>query len=137
MNKFFIFVILTLGSFSTMTATFLFHRRIGYYLIQVYLPDIFVVILSWIVFWMDKDDMGNRMTLGITSILTIMFLLGSLNGNLPKVSYPKALDWYLLVSFSFVFLSLLECTIVFLFVSSGKQDEEKISYKVTYNLLNL
>ena len=86
---------------------------------------------------MDKDDMGNRMTLGITSILTIMFLLGSLNGNLPKVSYPKALDWYLLVSFSFVFLSLLECTIVFLFVSSGKQDEEKISYKVTYNLLNL
>ena len=113
-----------------MTATFAFERRIGYYLIQVYFPDIFVVVLSWIVFWMDKDDMGNRMTLGITSILTIMFLLGSLNGNLPKVSYPKALDWYLLVSFSFVFLTLIECTIVFLFESSAKQDEEKIKFKV-------
>ncbi|XP_078343704.1 gamma-aminobutyric acid receptor subunit beta-3-like isoform X2 [Oculina patagonica] len=117
------------GNFSTMTVTFSFERRIGYYLIQVYFPDIFVVILSWIVFWMDKDDMGNRMTLGITSILTIMFLLGSLNGNLPKVSYPKALDWYLLVSFSFVFLTLIECTIVFLFESSAKEDEEKIKFK--------
>jgi len=113
-----------------MTATFSFERRIGYYLIQVYFPDIFVVVLSWIVFWMDKDDMGNRMTLGITSILTIMFLLGSLNGNLPKVSYPKALDWYLLVSFSFVFLTLIECTIVFLFESNAKQDEEQIKFTV-------
>ena len=113
-----------------MTATFSFERRIGYYLIQVYFPDIFVVVLSWIVFWMDKDDMGNRMTLGITSILTIMFLLRSLNGNLPKVSYPKALDWYLLVSFSFVFLTLIECTIVFLFESSAKQDEEQIKFTV-------
>ena len=117
-----------------MTATFSFERRIGYYLIQVYFPNIFVVVLSWIVFWMDKDDMGNRMTLGITSILTIMFLLGSLNGNLPKVSYPKALDWYLLVSFSFVFLTLIECTIVFLFESSAKQDEEQIKFKVITTL---
>ena len=128
------FVIFPLGSFSTVTATFSFQRRIGYYLIQVYFPDIFVVILSWIVFWMDKDDMGNRVTLGITAILTIMFLLGSLNGNLPKVSYPKALDWYLLVSFSFVFLTLIECTIVFLFVSSAKQDEHQTTCKVTYSL---
>ena len=82
-------------------------------------------MLSWIVFWMEKDDIGNRMALGITTILTIMFLLGSLNGNLPKVSYPKALDWYLLVSFSFVFLSLIECMIVYLFVAEAKQDKQK------------
>ena len=122
------------GNFSTMTATFSFDRRIEYFLIQVYFPDIFVVTLSWIVFWMEKDDMGNRMALGITTILTIMFLLGSLNGTLPKVSYPKALDWYLLVSFSFVFLSLVECMIVFLFASSAKQDDEHVKYKVIYSI---
>ena len=83
-------------------------------------------MLSWIVFWMEKVDIGNRMALGITTILTIMFLLGSLNGNLPKVSYPKALDWYLLVSFSFVFLSLIECMIVYLFVAQAKQKPIKV-----------
>ncbi|XP_073228936.1 glycine receptor subunit alphaZ1-like [Porites lutea] len=112
-------------TFSTVTASFYFDRRIGYFLIQVYFPDIFVVILSWIVFWMEIDDIGNRMALGITTILTIMFLLGSLNGNLPKVSYPKALDWYLLVSFIFVFLSLIEAIIVFIICQRAKSYREK------------
>ena len=85
---------------------------------------------------MEKDDIGNRMALGITTILTIMFLLGSLNGNLPKVSYPKALDWYLLVSFSFVFLSLIECMIVFLFATEGQKDKQK-PIKVMVNVLML
>ena len=71
------------------------------------------------------------MALGITTVLTIMFLLGSLNGNLPKVSYPKALDWYLLVSFSFVFLTLIECMIVYVFAARAKlQDEGQIKIKV-------
>lgn len=110
--------------------TFSFKRRIGYYIIQVYFPDMFVVALSWIVFWMDKDDMGNRMALGITTILTIMFLLGSLNGTLPKVSYPKALDWYLLISFTFVFFAMVECMIVFVLTLSASEDKEKIKCKV-------
>ena len=113
------------ANFSILTITFFFHRRIGYFLIQVYFPNIFVVILSWIVFWMEKDDIGNRMALGITAILTIMFLLGSLNGNLPKVSYPKALDWYLLVSFIFVFLSLIECLIVFVVARNASNFKDK------------
>ena len=118
------------GNYSTVTLTFFFKRRVGYYLIQVYSPDIFVVALSWIVFWMDKDEMGDRMALGITTILTIMFLLGSLNGNLPKVSYPKALDWYLLVSFSFVFMSLVECMIVFILNLRASDDKQRIKCKV-------
>ena len=80
---------------------------------------------------MEKDDVGDRMALGITTILTIMFLLGSLNGNLPKVSYPKALDWYLLISFSFVFLSLVECMIVYIFMEKATKDNQKITLKVS------
>jgi len=115
----------SVGNFSTISVKFLFERRVGYYLIQVYLPDIFVVALSWIVFWMDKTEMGDRMALGITTILTIMFLLGSLNGTMPRVSYPKALDWYLLVSFTFVFLSLIECMIVFILTLKSNKDHER------------
>ena len=113
---------------------FSFKRRVGYYFIQVYLPAIFVVALSWIVFWMGKDAMGDRMTLGITTILAVMFLLGSLNGNLPKVSYPKALDWYLLMSFTFVFLSLVECMTVFVLNLSAAEHKEHIKCKVRYTI---
>ena len=75
------------------------------------------------------------MALGITTILTIMFLLGSLNGNLPKVSYPKALDWYLLVSFSFVFMSLVECMIVFILNLRAAEDKKRIKCKVCLKML--
>ena len=118
------------GNFSTISVKFLFERRVGYYLIQVYLPDVFVVALSWLVFWMDKKEMGDRMALGITTILTIMFLLGSLNGTMPRVSYPKALDWYLLVSFTFVFLSLIECMIVFILTLKSNKDRDRTKQKV-------
>ena len=90
-------------------------------------------MLSWIVFWMEKSDIGNRMALGITTILTIMFLLGSLNGNLPKVSYPKALDWYLLVSFSFVFLSLIECLVVYVLLKQTRKHDQDITRGVRMN----
>ena len=85
---------------------------------------------------MERDDIGNRMALGVATILTIMFLLGSLNGNLPKVSYPKALDWYLLVSFSFVFVTLIECIVVYGFTAKPKQDEEEVEFKVNYGRTN-
>ena len=94
--------------------SFNFKRRIGYYVIQVFFPDILVVAISWIVFWLDQDDMGGRVGLGITTVLTIMFLLGSVNMSLPRVSYPKAIDWYLIGSFLFVFLVLMECILVYI-----------------------
>ena len=58
--------------------------------------------------------MGGRVGLGITTLLTIMFLLGSANSSLPRVSYAKAIDWYLIVSFLFVFLVLVECILVYI-----------------------
>ena len=58
--------------------------------------------------------MGGRVGLGITTILTIMFLLGSVNMSLPRVSYPKAIDWFLIGSFLMVFLVLVECIIVYI-----------------------
>ena len=72
------------------------------------------------------------MALGITTILTIMFLLGSMNSSMPKVSYAKALDWYLLVSFIFVFLSLIECMVVFILTKKYSEKKEAMKHKVIY-----
>ena len=68
--------------------------------------------------------MGGRVGLGITTILTIMFLLGSVNMSLPRVSYPKAIDWFLIASFLFVFLVLLECIVVYI-LRPRKRDSKR------------
>jgi len=66
---------------------------------------------------MSPDNAGDRLTIGITTILTIMFLSGAINASMPPVSYAKALDWYLLVSFGFIFFSVIESLVVFLLSS--------------------
>ena len=52
---------------------------------------------------------------GITTILTIVFLLGMNNSSMPRVSYAKAIDWYLITCFMFVFATLVESLVVFKF----------------------
>ena len=108
--------------------TFTFHRRMGFYFIQFYIPCIVMVSLSWISFWMDRYYIGERLSLGVTTILTIVFLLGSSNSTMPRVSYAKAIDWYLLGSFIFVFSTLVTDLLVYRFRSkeeSRKKEQEE------------
>ena len=114
--------------------TFTFHRRMGFYFIQFYIPCIVMVSLSWISFWMDRYYIGERLSLGVTTILTIVFLLGSSNSTMPRVSYAKAIDWYLLGSFIFVFSTLVTDLLVYRLRSKeeqaknkeGKEEEKKV-----------
>lgn len=91
------------------------------------------VCLWYIMSFNTSQDMNTRMAVGMTTILTIVFLLGSANASLPRVSYAKAIDWYLMVSFAFIFAAVLECMLVFHFrVDAKKGNKQKNpSKKVT------
>jgi len=49
-----------------------FARNIGHYIIQIYLPSSLIVILSWVSFWLDKTFAPARVSLGITTVLTMV-----------------------------------------------------------------
>ncbi|XP_048578840.1 gamma-aminobutyric acid receptor alpha-like isoform X2 [Nematostella vectensis] len=98
--------------FSGMTVTFKFQRRTMYYIFQMYIPCVCIVALSWVSFWVDADAVPARVGLSITTVLTICYMLGSVNSNLPRVSYLKAIDYFLLLSFGFIFLTLVEYVFV-------------------------
>ena len=66
-------------------------------------------------FWMDQSEIGNRGTLGITTLLTEVFLLQYTSDSMPRVSYVKAADLFLIVSFAFSFMALLESVIVYIY----------------------
>lgn len=100
------------GRFSGVTVTFTFQRRTMYYIFQMYIPCICIVALSWVSFWVDAEAVPARVGLSITTVLTICYMLGSVNSNLPRVSYLKAIDYFLLLSFGFIFLTLVEYVVV-------------------------
>lgn len=49
-----------------------------------------------------------HLSAGITTVLTMSTIITGVNASMPRVSYIKAVDIYLWVSFVFVFLSVLE-----------------------------
>ncbi|XP_031562308.1 gamma-aminobutyric acid receptor subunit beta-1-like [Actinia tenebrosa] len=97
-----------IGTYIHLVANFVLQRRLAYSFIQIYSPTFLIVVLSWLSFWISKDAVPARVALGITTVLTIVTLMGSLRNTVPKVSYIKAIDCYLIVSFLFVFGVLLE-----------------------------
>jgi uncharacterized membrane protein (DUF4010 family) len=46
-------------------------------------------------------------------VLSIVFLLGSSNSSLPHLSYAKASDLFMIVSFGFIFMALLQTMLVY------------------------
>ncbi|KXJ12727.1 glycine receptor subunit alphaZ1 [Exaiptasia diaphana] len=96
------------SNYSELMAIFRFERRLGYSLLQIYAPTFLITCISWLSFWISKDAIPARIALGITTILTIVTLNGSFRSAVPKVSYIKAMDLYLIVSFLFVFGAVME-----------------------------
>lgn len=101
------------GWFDYLDVSFFVRRRIGHYVIRIFFPCILCTVVSWLPFWMDRSEIGDRGALGITTLLTEVFLLQYTNDSMPRVSYVKAADLFLIVSFAFTFMALLESVIVY------------------------
>ncbi|CAH1264590.1 GABRB3 [Branchiostoma lanceolatum] len=96
------------GNYWRLVFSFQLYRQIFYFILQTYLPMILLVILSWVSFWVNHESVPARVTLGITTVLTMTTLTSAARSSLPKISYIKAIDVYMVMCFLFVFAALLE-----------------------------
>lgn len=74
----------------------------------MYIPSLLIVMLSWISFWLNVNSVPARVTLGVLSVLTISTQSSSVNASLPRVSYTKAIDIWMITCLVFVFAALIE-----------------------------
>ncbi|KPI91198.1 Gamma-aminobutyric acid receptor subunit alpha-6 [Papilio xuthus] len=107
------------GDFSVLQVSFNLQRHTGYFLIQVYVPCILIVVLSWVSFWIHREATSDRVGLGITTVLTLSTISLDSRTDLPKVRYATALDWFLLMSFFYCIATLLEFAGVHYFTKVG------------------
>ncbi|XP_074041301.1 ligand-gated chloride channel homolog 3 [Leptinotarsa decemlineata] len=99
---------LATGIYQRLSLSFKLQRNIGYFIFQTYLPSILIVMLSWVSFWINHEATSARVALGITTVLTMTTISTGVRSSLPRISYVKAIDIYLVMSFIFVFAALLE-----------------------------
>ncbi|XP_050702586.1 gamma-aminobutyric acid receptor alpha-like [Eriocheir sinensis] len=115
------------GEFSTLLASFHLQRHMGNFLITVYGPCVLLVVLSWVSFWLNREATSDRISLGITTVLTMTFLGLEARTDLPKVPYSTALDLFVWISYGFIFATIIEFAFVHLFTKVGS-GEVYLSY---------
>uniref|UniRef100_A0A3Q3FQ72 Gamma-aminobutyric acid (GABA) A receptor, alpha 5 n=1 Tax=Labrus bergylta TaxID=56723 RepID=A0A3Q3FQ72_9LABR len=126
----FLFLSVPSGQYTVMMAHFYLKRKIGYFVIQTYMPCFMTVILSQVSFWLNRESVPARTVFGVTTVLTMTTLSISARNSLPKVAYATAMDWFIAVCYAFVFSALIEFATVNYFTKrswawDGKKAMEK------------
>ncbi|KAK2726542.1 hypothetical protein QYM36_000840 [Artemia franciscana] len=122
---------LATGEYQRLSLSFKLERNIGYFVFQTYLPSILIVMLSWVSFWINHEATSARVALGITTVLTMTTISTGVRSALPRISYVKAIDIYLVMCFVFVFAALLEYAAVNYTYWGGRA--KKLMYHVTFD----
>ena len=99
------------------------------------MPTCLIVIMSWISFWIKPEAVPARVTLGVTSLLTLSTQHANSQKSLPPVSYIKAIDVFMSGCTVFVFLSLMEYALVNIVMGDIADIEKKKSMGISNLIL--
>jgi len=88
-------------------------RNPSYMLRLVVVPLFILIMLSWSIFWMDGESLGDRMDISFLGILTIVAYQIMISEILPRIDY-----WTLMSAFLYLSLmSMAAGVVVNLYVS--------------------
>lgn len=98
-------------------------RLVGYYAGTILSSAAIIVCMGWLVFWIAPASINPRISVSVTSMLTLIAHRFVIKGELPNLPYLTTMDYFLLGSTLMVLLGLIEVVIVHHVVSRG--DEAK------------
>jgi hypothetical protein len=89
------------------SASFDADRYSSYYVFKVLLPLVFILAMSWTVFWLDPSLAGTQIGVATTSMLTLIAYRFTVGAFVPKVPYLTRMDAFILASTVLVFFALM------------------------------
>jgi hypothetical protein len=95
------------GQGSTLRVEVLAERRPGHLIRVVVLPLMLIVALSWVIFWMDRESLSNRINISFIALLTVVAFQIMVEQALPAIP-----DLTLMAGFLAINYLLLAATIV-------------------------
>jgi hypothetical protein len=100
-------------------------RLSGYYWIKVIAPLILIVAMSWAVNWIDPKELGTKVSITITAMLTLIAYRFAIGANLPQISYLTRIDLFITFSTILIYASLVTVVITAAFDKRGEREIAK------------
>ena len=83
-------------------------RDTSYFKYKVILPLVLIVMMSWMVFWIDPSLVATQISVSVTAMLTMIAYRFALGGLIPRLAFLTSLDFFVLVSTLAVFIGMIE-----------------------------
>jgi hypothetical protein len=83
-------------------------RDVSYFKYKVILPLLLIVMMSWMVFWIDPSLVATQISVSVTAMLTMIAYRFALAGLIPRLAFLTSLDFFVLVSTVAVFIGMIE-----------------------------
>ena len=114
-------------------------RIFTHYVVKYIIPLLLIVMMSWVVFWIDPTEAGSQLSVAVTATLTLIAYHIALAGKLPDISYLTRMDIFLFCSTLLVFAALVEVVVTSRLARSDRIDlarkydfYSRIVFPVTY-----
>jgi len=82
-------------------------RDPGFILRVIVAPLIMLVMLSWSVFWMDRESLGDRMDISFVGILTVVAFQILISEQLPRIAYFTFMSTFLYINYLLLFSTVI------------------------------
>ena len=89
-------------------------RESAYYLYKVIIPIIFILSISWSVFWIRGDELEAKANITIVCLLALIAYNFIIDEDLPKLAYLTFLDSFILLSYFYTGIATILCVSSFL-----------------------
>jgi hypothetical protein len=100
-------------------------REEGFFRYKVIFPLVLIVMMSWMVFWIDPSLAASQISVSVTAMLTMIAYRFALSGMVPRLAFLTTLDYFVLISTVVVFLSMIEVIYTAHLSSSGQLDKAR------------
>ncbi|XP_045120654.1 glutamate-gated chloride channel-like isoform X2 [Portunus trituberculatus] len=113
------------GEYSCAQVNMKIRREFGTYLIECYIPCMFLVVVAWFSFLVPEGQFVGRVLLTLVPLIALTSFSNAYKGSLASVPYATAMDTFIGVSLCILFLTLVY--VILCNARTAKKGEEKAS----------
>merc|ERR1712117_320615 len=107
---------------------FIFSRRLLNQILTVFMPTIAIVIVSFCTSFFKASDFEANVTVNVTTLLVLTTLFISISDALPRTSYVKAVDFWLITNLMIPFFEMILQSLVNVLQTDDDFGNEVMSY---------